>query len=89
MFRQMKHSNFELFTSMLQALSHETYQKYTRYVDFEQLEKKRVIRKVVGVKMGGTTTIDVEIHPRKSQMNDSDEDEDSSHLKRQRVNEKR
>ena len=74
---------------MLQTLSHESYQKYTRYVDFEQLEKKRIIRKVVGVKMGGTTNIDVEIHPRLGQMNDSDEDDDSNHLKRQRVNEKK
>jgi len=34
MFRQMKHSNLELFNSTLQALSHETFQKYTQYVDF-------------------------------------------------------
>jgi hypothetical protein len=54
MFLEMKHSNSELFNNIFQILSHEDTSAYSNYVNFELLEKKkpRVIRKVVGIKMG-------------------------------------
>lgn len=48
----MKHSNIELYNTILASLPSEDLDCFKTYVNFEQLEKKkRVFVKVVGVKM--------------------------------------
>ena len=54
MFREMKKSNENMFKSIVQVLPHSIISNYNQYVDFENLDKKkRVIRKVIGIKIGG------------------------------------
>ena len=80
LFANMKVGNATTFNTIMSALPAQAFNYFNKYIDFEHLEKKRrVIRKVVGIKISNTVTNPIEtqeIHNDSEKMNEgSDQDE--------------
>jgi hypothetical protein len=61
LFANMKVGNAATFNAIMSALPVEAFNYFDKYIDFENLEKKRrVIRKVIGIKVGNNVTNPIE-----------------------------
>lgn len=86
----MKNGNVAMFNAIFTALPAEALNYFSKYIDFDNLEKKRrVFRKVVGIKIGNSVSNSIETEENQNdgeKMNEgSDQDEADLGFKRKRT----
>jgi pantothenate kinase len=83
----MKTNNYQSFRTIVDSLSAEVIALLKSYIDIEPNEiKKRVIRKIIGIKEGATVHTDnTKNRNIKGSMDEDSDEEEFESLKRQRV----